>query len=254
MFEASPFKLNMFQQCPRRYKFHYIDGLIDVYGKPRPYFTMGDHVHAALKEFLSIVPVSERTIPKLEDLLRQKWRRNRKGFNDTDDEKRWGEKALNQLHWFAQSQDLSVMPLMVEGYHKAELSTNIILTGRIDRVDQEADGSLHVIDYKTGKMPEEINQTQLYIYALILSKEQNLPVRKASYLFLEAGEFRTLEPSAADLDQAASYVIDLVDRICAEREYLATPNNYCGNCDFLEICPEKEEAAKLTINEDELDF
>lgn len=254
MFEASPFKLNMFQQCPRQYRFHYIDNLKDVYRKPRPYFTMGDHVHAALKEFLSVVPVNERNISKLEDLLRQKWRRNRKGFNDIEDEKKWGEKALNQLRWFAQSQDLSVTPLLVEDYHKAELSTNITLKGRIDRVDQEADGNLHIIDYKTGKMPEEIDRTQLYIYALILSKEQNLPVSKVSYLYLEAGEFLTLEPTAADLEQAASYVIELVDRICAEREYPATPNNYCGTCDFLEICPRKEEVVKLIINEDELDF
>ena len=254
MFEASSYKLNMFQQCPRHYKFHYIDRLIDIYRKPRPYFTMGDHVHAALKDFLSAVPTSERNISKLEDLLREKWRRNRKGFNSLEDERRWGEKALNQLRWFAQSQDLSVTPLMIEDYHKVELSPNIILGGKIDRVDQEADGTLHVIDYKTGRIPAEMNQMQLYIYTLILSKKRGLPISKASYLYLEAGEFRTLEPTAADLEQAASYVIDLVNRICIEREYPATPHNYCGTCDFLEICPNREEAAKLIVSEDEIDF
>ncbi|TRZ93900.1 MAG: PD-(D/E)XK nuclease family protein [Dehalococcoidia bacterium] len=254
MFEASSYKLNMFQQCPRRYKFQYIDGLIDIYRKPRPYFTMGDHVHAALKDFMSTVPTCERNISKLEHLLREKWQRNRKGFTDKEDEKRWGEKALNQLRWFAQSQDLSVTPLMVEKYHKVELSTNISLAGRIDRVDQEVDGSLHVIDYKTGKMLSEPNQTQLHIYALILSKEQDLPISKVSCLYLEVGKFQTLKPTTADLDQVASYIIDLVDRIRMEREYSATPNNYCGTCDFLEICPNREEAAKLIVSEDEIDF
>ena len=142
----------MFQQCPRLYKFHYIDDLKDFYRKPRPYLTMGDHVHAVLKEF-SVVPVSERNMPKLEDLLREKWRHNRQGFNDIQDEKNWGEKALNQLRWFAQSQDLSVIPLRVEDFHKIELSTSITLVGKIDRVDQESDGDLHIIDYKTGKIP-----------------------------------------------------------------------------------------------------
>jgi CRISPR/Cas system-associated exonuclease Cas4 (RecB family) len=121
-------------------------------------------------------------------------------------------------------------------------------------VDKEADGSLHIIDYKTGKMPAEINQIQLQIYALILSKKQSLPPKKAPYLYLEAGEFRTIELTAADLAQATSYVIDLADRICAEKEYPANPNIYCWNCDFLEICPSKEEAAKFTATEDELDF
>lgn len=254
MFEASPFRLNMFLQCPRQYKFQYIDRLGGIYRKPRPYFTMGDHVHATLKDFLSVVPVDERNLSKLENLLREKWRRYRKGFNDREDEKRWGGKALNQLRRFAQNQDISGTPFMVEDYHSVELANNIILKGRIDRVDKEADGSLHVIDYKTGKMPTEINRIQLHIYALILSKKQDLPLRKASYLYLEAGEFRTIELATADLAQATSYVIELVDRICKEKEYPATPNIYCWNCDFLEICPKKEEAAKFTANEDELDF
>ena len=254
MFEASPFKLNMFLQCPKQYMFQYIDRIGDVYRKPRPYFTMGDHVHAALKDFLSLVPVSERTPSKLEALLREKWQRNRKGFNDREDEKKWGEKALNQLRWFVKNQDISVTPLMIENYHKVELTPNVFLGGRIDRVDKEADGSLHIIDYKTGKMPDEINRVQLHIYALILSKKQGLPLRKASYLYLDAGKARTIELTTAELAQASSYVIDTIDRICMEKEYAATPNNYCWNCDFLEICPRKEEAAKFTATEDELDF
>ncbi|UCH51877.1 MAG: PD-(D/E)XK nuclease family protein, partial [Chloroflexota bacterium] len=123
-----------------------------------------------------------------------------------------------------------------------------------DRVDKESDDSLHIIDYKTGKMPSEINKVQLHIYALILSKKQDLPLKKASYLYLAAGELRTIELTAADLTQATSYVIELVDRICTEKEYPPTPNTYCWNCDFLEICPSKEEAVKFTAKEDELDF
>jgi putative RecB family exonuclease len=254
MFEASPFSLNMFQNCPRQYKFQYIDHLGDLYRKARPYFTMGDHVHAALKDFLSVVPVSERNQVKLENLLREKWRRNRKGFNDKEDERRWGEKALNQLRWFAKNIDTSVTPFMIENNHRAELTANILLKGRIDRVDKESDGSLHIVDYKTGKMPTEINQLQLQIYALILSRKQDLPVKKASYLYLQVGKFQTIELTAEHLENAASYVIDVVDRIRREKEYSATPNVYCWNCDFLEICPNKEEAAKFTPREDDLDF
>jgi putative RecB family exonuclease len=254
MFEASPFSLNMFQQCPRQYKFQYIDHLGETYRKARPYFTMGDHVHAALKDFLSIVPVSERNSLKLEDLLRGKWRRNRKGFSDKEEEKKWGEKALNQLRWFVENVDISVTPFMIENNHRAELTEDILLKGRIDRVDKESDGSLHIVDYKTGKMPAEINELQLQIYALILFKKQDLPVRKASYLYLEAGKFRTVELSDEDLAQASTYVIDMVDTIRREKEFSATPNVYCWNCDFLEICPSKEEASKFAPREADLDF
>ena len=254
MFEASPFKLNMFLRCPMQYKFQYVDRLGSIYRKPRPYFTMGDHIHATLKDFLSIIPTDERNVTKLENLLREKWQRNRKGFKDREDEKRWGQKAIKQLQLFAQNQDLSITPFRVEDYHKVELTESIKLIGRIDRIDQEADDSLHIIDYKTGKIPAEIDQIQLHIYALILTKEMELPISKASYLYLEPGKWQTIEPTPDDLEKARSYIVELVDKICAEKDYPATPNEYCGNCDFLEICPEKEIATESALDDDELDF
>ena len=143
---------------------------------------------------------------------------------------------------------------MTETTHRVELTSNILIKGKIDRVDKESDGGLHIIDYKTGKMPAEINQLQLHIYALILSRKQELPVRKASYLYLGAAKFHTVELTAEDLKEAASYVVDMVDRIGQDKEYSAMPNVYCWNCDFIEICPSKEEAAKFAPSEDDLDF
>lgn len=254
MFRASSFRLRMFQQCPRRYKYHYIDDLSKIYARPRAYFTMGDHVHAALKDFMSVIPFKERTASKLEDLLREKWRRYRKGFENKDDEKQWGERALEQVRWFAENHDLHITPVMVEDFHKAELSPKITLVGKIDRVDMEADGGLHIIDYKTGRMPDELDRTQLDIYALILSREQELPVDRVSYLYLNSGRCWTVQPTADDLEQAADYVFESVDSILSETKYPAVINRYCGNCDFLEICPEKGAILDLALEEEEPDF
>jgi putative RecB family exonuclease len=245
VFRASAFRLRMFEQCPLRYKFHYVDDLARTYTKPRPYYTMGDHVHAALKDLLSSVPVEERTGARLEDLLREKWRRYRKGFADREEERQWGERALEQLRQFAASQDLSVTPLMVEDYHSTELSPKVTLVGRIDRVDLEPGGGLHIIDYKTGRTPSDIDSNQLHIYALILSRTRDEPVARASYLYLDAGELQTLYPTEADLDEAAEYVIVSVDRILAEREYPPVARDHCKTCDFLEICPSGKEAVAL---------
>jgi len=243
----------MFEQCPRRYKFHYVDDLARTYIRPRPYYTMGDHVHAALRDFMSSVPVEERTSSRLEELLREKWRRYRMGFVDRDEEKAWGERALGQLRWFAGTQDLSVMPLMVEDYHKAELSPLVTLVGRIDRVDRDAAGGLHIIDYKTGRMPEEIDATQLHAYALILSRTQDVPVTRASYLYLDAGEVRTLHPTPGDLEEAAESVLAAVERILAERDYPAVVQGHCNHCDFLEICPQQDKAIAYLDDQLELD-
>ena len=254
MFRASSFRLRMFEQCPRRYKFHYVDDLARTYARPRPYYTMGDHVHAALRDFMSSVPVEDRTASRLEELLREKWRRYRRGFADRDEEKLWGERALGQVRWFAESQDLSITPLMVEDYHTAELSPLVTLIGRIDRVDREPEGGLHIIDYKTGRMPEEIDSTQLHVYALILSRTQDTPVTGASYLYLDAGEMRTLHPTPERLEEAAEDVLAAVDTILAEREYPAIVGGHCRLCDFVEICPRQDEAVAYLSDRQELDF
>jgi len=140
----------LFKQCRQRYKFLHIDKIGDRYAKPRPYLTMANHIHATLKDFLSLQPVALRTEATIEELLRRNWQRYRLGFRDRNDELRWAEKALAQLRAFVSTQDVNIEPLMMEELVEAEISAGLVLRGRIDRLDRESDGSLHLIDYKTG--------------------------------------------------------------------------------------------------------
>ncbi len=64
-FRVSPFSLRVFKECPRAYRFRYVDRLAKQYEKPRPWFTMGDNVHATLKGLLSISV--ERRTPDMAD-------------------------------------------------------------------------------------------------------------------------------------------------------------------------------------------
>ena len=136
----SPSSITVFKQCRQRYKFLHIDKLGDKYGKPRPYFTMANHVHATLKEFLSLQPIGLRTTATAEELLRKNWRRYRLGFRDKDDELQWVEKALAQLRSFVNNQDVGAQPIMMEAMVESEISPGVVLRGRIDRVDQDRPG------------------------------------------------------------------------------------------------------------------
>src|SRR4030067_3589422 len=144
----SPSSIAVFKQCRQRYKCLHIDRLGDKYGKPRPYFTMANHVHDTLKEFLSLQPVGLRNAATAEELLRKNWQRYRLGFRDTDDEKRWAEKALAQLRAFVNIQDVGAQPIMMEEMVEAEISAGLVLRGRIDRGGKETGGALHYIEYK----------------------------------------------------------------------------------------------------------
>jgi len=233
----SPTAVACFRQCPQQYKFRYIDRLGDEYGGPRPYFTMGNHVHDTLKEFLTTVPLEQRNMETMVRLLRKNWRRYRVGFRGQEDERRWAEKALRQLSSFVASHDTQIRPYLVEAWFETEITPGLVLQGRIDRVDLQADRTLHIIDYKTGNTPEASDWTQLYLNALVLSRKTPYPVSKASFIYLSSGSVDTAAIEGAVLDQARWDLLLTARTIGGEKRFHSQPGVLCRRCDFKPICP-----------------
>lgn len=245
MFRVSPFKLNIYKTCPQQYKYVYVDQIADQYKTARPYLTMGAHVHNALKDFFEIANSEARTYDRLEELLRIRWKENRSGFADRDEERLYGKKALQMLKVFVHENDLTKQPVLLEDYYDILLSEDLKLLGRIDRVDDEGEG-LHVIDYKTGKPDTEaFDPLQLTVYALIIQAHLKKPVLKASNLYLQTNLWRTIEPDEAMCEAARERIAEEVARIQNDSEFQPTPNHFCRSCDFIEICPAREEAQKF---------
>lgn len=241
LFRASPFKLNMFAQCPQKYKYTYIDGLAKQYAKPKPYLTMGAHVHNALKDFYQKLAPEERVFDQLENFLRKRWHENRKGFKDRADEAKWGVKALQMLRLFVHRMDVTATPLLLEDYYSLRIDDTLELLGRIDRADTLPDGTLHVIDYKTGKYDEnDVNETQLLLYSMIVAANTQKPVTKASYLFLQTFTWHTLDVSPDDADKVRAIMTEEVAHIRAEQKFAPRPNKHCRTCDYFSLCPARE--------------
>lgn len=241
----SPTSIAVFKQCRQRYKFLYIDGLGREYGKPKPYFTMANHVHATLRDFLSLKPVELRTPSAIEELLRRNWQRYRVGFRDTDDEARWEQKALTQLRAFVETQDIAVEPVMMEESLEVEVTPGLILRCRVDRVDRQADGSLHVIDYKTGNVADEVDWTQLEIHALAVSKRLPWPVSRISYLYLGSASVHSATTSPDDISRVHWSVLNTARRVRQAKKFMPSPGLWCNTCDFISICPRKTQAEGL---------
>lgn len=243
-FKASPFKLTMYETCPQQFKFTYVDGLADEYRTPKPYLTMGAHVHNSLKDFYEQLPPALRTYDALEIILRKRWKENRQGFQSREDEHEWGIKALQMLKAFVYKNDVTKNPLLLENYYETDLRDDVTVLGRIDRVDQDADG-LHVIDYKTGQFhPEDISDQQLLIYAMIIRANQALPVYKASYLYLATNQWYSIDISDDIFEPVSEELLDQVDRIRADHTFVPRIGRLCRHCDYLEICPKSAEAKR----------
>jgi len=256
-----PTQLETFLQCRFKYQCSRDKEIRDKHRKPGPPLFMGSAVHDALEAFFDItrVPVAERTYEKLSNLLRRawagvdlsEWKRTRHQAerkvvfgDDTELERSWGTKALNILYRYFLITDKTVIPFTAEQFHETKLAEGIVLAGKIDRIDKLDDGSLKVIDYKTGKLPwkrddESIAEEdlQLSTYAIVVGRKYRVPVTRCSLVFLAHDEELGFTPTNDLLAAKAARIEEVCRAIEAEEEFAPTENVFCPWCEYREICP-----------------
>jgi RecB family exonuclease len=259
--KVSPSSLKLYQQCPRAYKFRYIDKLPV---KNKPVLVMANNVHSALKEFFLIPRLEERTLERLENILRTVWQNNlqrKEVFPTVLEEQKWGLKALAMLRKFFFSFDCRVRPFALEEFCQVEIEKDLILWGKVDRVDLTPQGGMCIIDYKTGQAPKDeeaflAQDLQLGIYGIILQNYFQREVERILYLFLEDGREIGISPSKEYLAEVLEKVKSIAENMRQDRVYFPTPGSFCKLCDFLESCEAgiKEKANTKEIEGEELPF
>lgn len=276
-----PTQLTTYQQCPLKYKCSRDPEIRDKYRQPSPQLYMGSAVHDALEHFFDItkVAVTDRTSERLEHLLRRAWagvdlspwkrgqreeERKRVFGDDTELEASWGKKSLNILYRYFLIADKTVVPFTAEQFHETRLDSGILIAGKIDRIDKMDDGSLKVIDYKTGKAPFKKDDAsiaeddlQLSMYAMVVMKKYGVPVSRCSLVFLAHDEEVGFTPTMDMLKGKAAEIADTVKKIESDTEFVPKENHFCPWCEYREICPlgEKiEPAEKKTKDDDAVDL
>lgn len=124
----------------------------------------------------------------------------------------------------------------------------IEIRGKTDRIDVFADGSLRVIDYKLGKIPDLKSSLQIAVYAhcarQLLETRDQRSHRVASAMYLAFGDDREVEGVLADGPQAgelvtsrASQFADVVAHI-EDGEFPPRPRKTsdCGWCRYRGVC------------------
>jgi RecB family exonuclease len=251
--------LDSYRGCPLRFAFEKVYR-IPTGREPAP-FVFGHAVHAAFERFVRATQEARAAgeplpgLDRLEQEFAAEWRPE--GLGDAATAADYRDRATSLLRRF-HARELAVAgdAIALEQPFAFDLEPDdgspvVRFTGVIDRIDRHPDGSLEVIDYKTGRARPQRDvdqdlQLTAYAYALrsgaVADPTTGEPLPAAARLtlhFTEADQRLTTTRSDAQLDAFAQEVLALARRIRGG-DFAARPEQWrCRWCDFQRLCPSR---------------
>jgi putative RecB family exonuclease len=251
LFVCTPSKLGTYEDCPRRYRYAYVDRPAPPKGPPWAHNSLGASVHTALKNWYALA-AARRRAAALPTLLKATW--VREGYRDDEQEHRAYRQALAWLESYVASLDPHDEPLGVERVVAVKTAV-LAFNGRADRIDSRpgTDGPEAVIvDYKTGRNGPDADDARgsraLALYAYAAQRVFRRPCRRVELHHLPSGTVAGHEHTDESLARHVSRAEDAArDIIAAEKavaagadpdaEFPTNPGTICGWCDFRRVCP-----------------
>ena len=220
-----------FLKCPRAYYLH------NVYKKDgrkislvSSAMSLGTAVHETV-ESLTNYKVDERKkiLESLETIFEENWKKvsgKIGGFRSSQEEAEAKERAKNMILRVKQNPGPLLHMAVKLPPHDNDMppnfflseEDNIILNGKIDWLEYvEADDSIRVIDFKTGKNEESQDSLQLPIYALLLNALQKRKVSGAAYWYLDKSDV-PVDVKLPEIEASRQKVLEIAKKVKAARE------------------------------------
>lgn len=267
-------KVSQYTNCPMVYKKVYLD---KIPTKPKGFFAIGHTVHQTMEEFYMYDgPLAEPSLAWLMKLYDEHW--IGRGYETKEAEvkaRREGEQWMRNYFEKYVRGKFRKGTYKVEEYFELPLGRHAMI-GYMDRLDKNDDGTYSLVDYKTDpvmRTQEEVNKDrQLYLYAWAC-KKMGVPLRDQTLIFVKFNEHITTTHTEKDIAEFEAEVLTVADEM-VESERIARAaaslpagasaqaqaevdkrfppkiNKYCGGCDYLSVCPKREEI--LTLHRDKI--
>lgn len=252
LLQAAPSRLVTYLDCPRRYRFAYLDRPAPPKGPPWAHNSLGAAVHTALANWWKL-PIGERTVARGGDLVDDAWLSD--GFRDETQRETARVRARAMVETYVALLDPTDEPIGVERT-VAVKTDHAALFGRVDRIDDRAGEGLVVVDYKTGRHVLTVDDARtslaLAVYAAGAARTLRRDCRRVELHHLPTGAVLSWEHSEDGLarhlrraDSIAQEIAQLdgrfrvgVDAAEADAMYPPSVSALCGWCDFNRVCRE----------------
>ncbi len=256
-------QIQTYQTCPYKYKLAHI---IKVPTKSSGAFSFGSTMHVTLQRFYERVQemngssqptlfttssevgetatVTTVQVPTLDELLSiferswiDDWYESKQ---QREQYKAKGNEILRVL--YAAQEGQWTVPVALEESFKISIGGNI-LTGRIDRIDQLTDGTLEIVDYKTGKTKEKLtgdDKDQLLIYQIAATTIPSFAhlgsVGKLTFYYLNDNVQTSFVGKDKEIEKLKEKLLATLHHI-HDGEFSPTPSSFvCSYCDYRDIC------------------
>lgn len=273
LFSCTPTKLVTWSDCPRRYRFTYLER--KPKGAPWAHNSVGLSIHNALRDWFVAEPAS-RTLDYGVERVEAGW--IGEGFRDGVQSREWRSRATDMTVDYLRAQDVQADPIGVERTVSAA-THGMALSGRVDRIDlrDSDDGGeeIVIVDYKTGRRALDDNDARtslaLAIYVVAGAKTLRRRSRRAELHHLPTQTVAAFEHSTESLErhlvraqqisqEAARATETWKARLSAKAEdaadgdadaiaaidevFPANPGTMCAWCDFRRWCPSGQDASE----------
>ena len=247
MITLSYSSLQTYSTCPKMYYFRYVEKLPS---RMNGAMSFGTSIHNTLYRFFELLlpdehnqssifhePKPEPTQDDLLTLLDRSWIET--GYTDKKTMYARKVEALSLLtKWYEKYAPNFGSPILLESKFSLK-EKNALLTGRFDRIDQLPDGSLEVIDYKTGRLRDQEavdGDKQLTMYALAVEKFLKRPVGKLSLYFFEHDVTISTKRTEEQLNEFTGELEAIASGISSQHFSPTPSQKICTQCDFSSLC------------------
>jgi len=241
----SPSSASSFDQCRKRWRFKYVEGLREPSGVAA---LSGSFAHRVL-ELLCELPAKLRSVDQAKALAREVWPdfTTDPDFQalelDDDDSREFRWKAWLAVSGLWKLEDPALVEVVsTEQRVKVKLG-DVPFVGVIDRVDR-IDNGLVVSDYKSGSVPrtqwrdDKVLQVMLYAAALQATTGEQPSRARLLYLGQQIIEETVTDSRIENATSQISTTWSNINAACENDDFPADTGPLCGWCPFVDRCPD----------------